>query len=202
MGRPINKKYFGDGGATKIQVTHYRRAAGVEAAGGDDTHIVSQRSTNRFVVRDTSGAWSETLKLVDKDAGTLLNGEFRISATTADGETVNVKRLYNRTLRVTGPEKVKWSITAPASKAITGISVAATPVVTVASTAGMTSGDEVTIAGVVGTMSTPLNGNSFIITVINGTTFSLAGVSTVGLTYTSGGTITGIGSQAGIDVQA
>jgi hypothetical protein len=205
MGRPLNSKYFGDA-AGRIKVSHYRRAAGVEAAGENDTYIVKQRSSRKFIVRDTSGAWQEVLKLVDKDAGTLANGEFRISGQDADGNAYNVTRLYNRTLRLGSADgsyvKAGWSISAPSNMAILGISVNATPVVTVSDTGGLVTGDTITINGVVGTMSTVLNGNSFVITVINGTTFSLAGVSTVGLTYTSGGTVSGVGSDGSIDVQA
>jgi hypothetical protein len=202
MGRPLNKKFFGDA-AGKIKVTHYRRASGIEVTGEDDTFIVKQRSSRKFIVRDTSGDWQEVLKLVDKDAGTLLNGEFRIDGVDADGTTYNVARLYNRTLRLGSADgnfvKAGWSISVPADLTITGITAAATAVVTVASTATLTSGDTVTISGVVGTMST-ING-AHVVTVINGTTFSVP-FNTTGLVRDSGGIVSGIGSKGTLDVQA
>lgn len=200
MGRPINKRYLGDA-ANSIKVSHYRRATGAEVTGDDTTHIVSQRSSNKFVVAGTiGGAWSESLTLVDKDAGTLLNGEFRISAQNADGDLLNTIRLYNRTIRVTGPDKVKWSINAPADLVITGISQAAAAVVTVASTATLTDGDVVTISGVVGMVE--INGFSGPVTVLNGTTFSLPVASTGFTPYASGGVVSGVGETGSIDVQA
>lgn len=202
MGRPINKRYLGDV-AGNIKVSHYRRAVGVEVTGEDDTYIVSQRSGNKFLVADTSGAWSEILTLVDKDAGSLLNGEFRISGQDADGNTYNVTRLYNRTLRLgdTSGDFVKaaWSISAPADLVITGITAADPAVVTVADTSGLVDGETVTISGVVGTMST-ING-AHVVTVINGTTFSVPFDAT-GLVRDSGGVVSGVGGTGSIDVQA
>ena len=49
MGRPINKKHIGDG-AGKIQVTAVKFAAGGEIT--TESHVVSQRSTNKFIVTD------------------------------------------------------------------------------------------------------------------------------------------------------
>lgn len=203
MGRPINKKYLGDA-VNRIKVTDYRRVAGGEVVGDDTTHIVSQRSTTKFVIAGTiGGAWSESLKLVDKDAGTLLNGEFRISGQDAEGVAYNVARLYNRTLRLGSADgtfaKASWSISAPGDLTITGISAAAVAVVTVASTATLVNGDAVTISGVVGTMST-ING-PHVVTVINGTTFSVP-FDTTGLVRDSGGVVSGVGSTGSIDVQA
>ncbi len=209
MGRPINKRYLGDA-ADSIKVSHYRRSTGSEVTGEDDTYIVSQRSTNSFIVADTSGGWSEELTLVDKDAGSLLNGEFRIDGQDAEGNAYNVTRLYNRTLRLGSADdsfiKAAWSIDAAADLAISGITAADPAVVTVTSTATLTTGDTVTIDGIVGDMGTDgtngLNGNSYTVTVIDSTTFSLDGTDTSGLTYTSGGVVAGVGGTASIDVQA
>jgi hypothetical protein len=203
MGRPINSRYLKDA-AGAIKVSHYRRSTGTEATGGEDTYITRQRSTNKFIVADTSSAWSEVLTLVDKAAGTLLNGEFRISGQDSDGSEYNVTRLYNRTLRLgdtTGVQvKAAWLIGAPADLVITGITEADPGVVTVASTATLATGDIVTLSGVVG--MTEVNGNSYTVTVINATTFSI-GVDTTGFTtYVSDGVVGGVGSSASIAVQA
>lgn len=204
MGRPLNKRYFGDGGSNKIQVSHYRRATGVEVAGETDTHIVSQRSGNKFLVADTSGGWSEVLRLVDKPAGSLLNGEFRVSATTASGRAVNVRHFFNRKIEVTGPARGGWNIASIASTpyAITAVTrVSTNPVIiTVASTAGLTTGDVITFTGVGGTIE--LNNNSYTITLISGTTFSLDGTnSTLFTSWTSGGVATGAGGTIAVDTQ-
>ena len=47
MGRPINKRNFGTG-AGNIQVTSWRKAAGVESQTAGS--IVRQRSTRKFMV--------------------------------------------------------------------------------------------------------------------------------------------------------
>lgn len=78
---------------------------------------------------------------------------------------------------------------------ISGISAASPAVITIGSTSGWTTGDHVRIRDVVGSTSalgSLLNDNLYKITVINSTTFSIAtldgaSVSTVGLTYSSGG---------------
>lgn len=118
MGRPINKRYLGDV-VGAIKVSHYFRVGGAEFVGEDDTHIISQRSTNKFLVGDTSGAWQEVLTLVDKEVGTLDEGEFRISAVDPDTAPQNVVRLYNRTVRLSGatsPQKAVWGGDAPTDR--------------------------------------------------------------------------------------
>jgi len=205
MGRPMNKKYMGDV-AGNIKVSDYFRVGGSETAGQDDTYIVSQRSNNKFLIADTSGNWSEVLTLVDKNAGSLAEGEFRISAQDADGNTLNSIRLNNRTVRVSGPKNLKWNITAPADLVITNVSIALPAVVTVASTTSLSVNDTITINGIVGTVGTDatngLNGNNYTVTVLNSTTFELDGSDTSGLTYTSGGVVSGVGNTSSLDVQA
>jgi len=205
MGRPLNKKYFGDA-VDSIKVTDYFRVGGAETAGDEDTYIVSQRSTNKFLVADTSGAWSEILTLVDKDTGTLAAGEFRIDGTDADGATYNVARLYNRTLRLGSADntfvKEAWSVAgAFPDLAITGISQADPAVVTLGDTTGLTDGDVITISGV--TTMTEVNGNSYTVAnLVANTSFELAGIDSTGFAGAgTGGTISGVGA-GGLDVQA
>ena len=209
MGRPLNKRYFGDA-VDSIKVSHsFNAFDGAETAGGEDTYIISQRSSNKFLVADTSDGWEEILTLVDKDSGTLAAGEFRIDGVDSEGTPYNVVRLYNRTLRLGSADgtylKEPWSIAgAFPDLAITLVTIAAPAVVTVASTATMTDGETVTIDGIVGTAGTDgtegLNGNSYVVANLTGTTFELVGSDTTTLVYTSGGTVSGIG-DGGIDTQ-
>jgi hypothetical protein len=198
MGRPLNKKYFGDV-LNSIKVTDYYRVGGAETSGDDDTYIVSQRSNTKFVIADTSSAWTESLTLVDKDAGTLVAGEFRIDGVDADGTVFNVVRLYNRTLRLGSANntyvKEPWTITpvtgAP-TEAISAITQANPAVVTAASTANMTSGETVTITGVTGMVE--VTDGAYIVNVLNATTFELTGIDSTGFTTYTGpsGTVSDI----------
>jgi hypothetical protein len=209
MGRPINKRYLGDA-VDSIKVSHYFRVGGAETVGEEDTYIVSQRSTNKFVVADTSGAWTESLTLVDKDAGSLAAGEFRIGGRDADGTVYNVARLYNRTLRLGSADnsfvKEAWTVAPVAgapTEAISAITQANPAVVTIGSTANMTSGETVTITGVTGMVE--ITNRAYIVTVINGTTFSLDGIDSTGFTLYTGpsGTVSDISdaSSGGMDLQ-
>jgi hypothetical protein len=210
MGRPINKKYLGDA-VDSIKVTDYYRIGGAETSGDDDTYIVSQRSTNKFLVADTDGAWTEVLTLVDKAAGTLAAGEFRISGEDSDGAVFNVARLYNRTMRLGTATSVfikePWSITPVAgapTEAISAITEANPAVVTAASTANMTSGETVTITGVTGMVE--VTDGAYIVNVLNGTTFELVGIDSTGYTTYTGpsGTVSDIGkaSSGQLDTQS
>ncbi len=80
------------------------------------------------------------------------------------------------------------SSTSGAAKTITAITVGFPAIVTSAAH-GLVNGDVVTIAAVTGTMSTVLNGLTFVISNVTTNTFAIQ-ANTTGLTYTSGGTAT------------
>jgi hypothetical protein len=74
------------------------------------------------------------------------------------------------------------------AKTITAITVGFPAIVTSAAH-GLNNGDVVTLAGIVGTMSS-LNGTSHVVSNKTTDTFALLDANTTGLTYTSGGTAT------------
>lgn len=208
MGRPINKKYLGDV-AGAIKVSNYRRAVGIEVVGEDDTYIVSQRSTNKFLIADTSGGWQEVLTLVDKEQGSLLNGEFQITGTDAEGNLFNVVRLYNRTLRLGNAdgtfEKAAWSINAPSPRLVTGVTLDGNDpvVIGVASTAGLTEGDVVRFFGF--DVTVELNTGTYVVAnIVADTSFELAGTDSSDFTdgVNESGLLLGIGDTAFIERQA
>ena len=119
MGRPLNKRYFGDGEGA-LAVYDYRRAGSGQSAvlnnnqagEGTDVYIVKQRGTNRFVLSNlptdgnhgVSGGFTETMTLVTTltTSGTLAEGQFRIQAIDDDGNERFVTKIYNRKV-VMGP---------------------------------------------------------------------------------------------------
>ena len=92
-----------------------------------------------------------------------------------------------------------------AAKTITAITVG-NPAIVTSTAHGLANGDVVTLAGIVGTMSS-LNGSSRVISNKTTDTFALLDANTTGLTYTSGGTATpvtftkinGVVSYSGLD---
>ena len=114
MGRPINKDLIGFG-TGRIAATRHFFTGGAEATTA--AHIVSQRSTNKFLVRLDSdagdAATGEVMTLVNKANGALVAGEFRIDAILDDSTTVQVTKLRNRTIQYEGGTSnvanVRWA---------------------------------------------------------------------------------------------
>ena len=75
------------------------------------------------------------------------------------------------------------------AKTITAITVG-NPAIVTSAAHGLSDGDVVTIAAVVGTMSTTLNSTVHVISNVTTNTFALLDFDSTGLTYTSGGTAT------------
>ena len=206
MGRPINKKHIGDG-AGKIQVTAVKFAAGGEITAAE-SHIISQRSTNKFNVTD--GTKTEVCTLVNKSIGGLGASEFCINVTDSDGVTKQVTKLYNRKVQLEGATKHKWlrntaGATGTLEKVITG-ATAANPVVITSADHGLSNGMKISIRNVVGMDELNVE-TGYTVASATTNTFELAGVDGGGFdAYTSGGVVTvapGAGSgNIVVDAQA
>jgi len=209
MGRPINKKHIGDG-AGKLQVTAVKFAAGGEIT--TESHIVSQRSTNKFIVTD--GSKTETCTLVNKSigglgAGALGAGEFCINVTDSDGVTKQVTKLYNRKMQLEGATRHVWTrdadgLSDAVEKVISG-ATQADPCVITATGHGFSNGDKVSIRGVVGMVELNLE-TAYTVANKATNTFELTGIDSIGFTaYGSAGVATKAAVGAGnivVDAQA
>ena len=204
MGRPINKKHIGDG-AGKIQVTAVKFAAGGEIT--TESHIVSQRSTSKFIVTD--GSKTETCTLVNKSIGGLGASEFCINVTDSDGVTKQVTKLMNRKMQLEGASNHKWArSSAGASTAIEKVISGATqadPCVITATGHGFSNGDKVSIRGVVGMVELNTE-TAYTVAGKSTNAFQLAGVDSSGFTaYGSAGLATKAAAESGgivVDAQA
>ena len=105
MGRPINKKYLGAESGNQIQAIA-KLPGQAEGTG----YIVSQRGTKKF--RVSIDGTEGVCKLVNKDAGTLADGEMIINVVDDAGNTVQVTKLHNRMVVVEGNQKTKWNFNA------------------------------------------------------------------------------------------
>tara|TARA_A100001015_G_scaffold121776_1_gene135012 strand:+ start:195 stop:812 length:618 start_codon:yes stop_codon:yes gene_type:complete len=204
MGRPINKKHIGDG-AGKIQVTAVKFAAGGEVT--TEAHIVSQRSTRKFIVTD--GSKTETCTLVNKSIGGLGASEFCINVTDSDGVTKQVTKLMNRKMQLEGTSNHKWARSATGTseaieKVITG-ATAANPVVITSNGHGFVNGDKISIRGVVGMVELNTE-TAYTVAGKTTNTFQLSGINGGAFTsYTSGGVATKAAAESGgivVDAQA
>ena len=204
MGRPINKKHIGDG-AGKIQVTAVKFAAGGEVT--TESHIVNQRSANKFTVTD--GTKTEVCTLVNKSIGGLGASEFCINVTDSDGVTKQITKMYNRKMQLEGSTRHKWSRDASGAstaieKTITG-ATAANPVVITSAGHGFSNGDKISISKVVGMVELNVE-TAFTIANKATNTFELSGVDGSSYTaYTSGGIATKAAATSGsivVDAQA
>lgn len=204
MGRPINKRFIGLG-PERIRVGDVRRVGEAEEAGGNDTYIVAQKSTTKFLVADVSGGWQEILTLVDKDAGSLEEGEFRVNTYLPDGREQNLVRLRNRTMITSNSMVTAWSTDSFADSAtIVNDITQANPAVLTTSSIGVTraiDGGTITFSDNVGGM-VEIRDLSSTITKLSSTELQLNDIDSTGFTaFTSGGSWRGAKANGTIQQQ-
>jgi len=91
MGRPINKRNFGD----PADGTNLTVSAFVDGEVDHQAYIVNQKGTNKFTVSNNAGTVTAVCRL--SEATPLSAGLMTIAGMNEAGETVKIKKLFNRT---------------------------------------------------------------------------------------------------------
>lgn len=178
MGRPINKRYMGNQPGA-IQVTAYRRAAGLEVSATPSTYIVSQRGSNKFLIADSVGAWQEVLTLTAAKQGSLLPGEFMVLGMDQNGNADSITKIYDRKLRW-GGSNIPWATTqVPVRSGPITIMTVSAPAYISSPAHGLVTGDVVYVAGIING-PTLINGRSYTVITTKATSFGLVGSSSLG----------------------
>jgi len=106
MGRPVNKKYFGQLANTSPDIS-IRITANTNGSGAVDGFIVSQRGTKKFKV--TTSAATAVCTVVNKAPGALAEGEMILFGNFGS-QTIRLSKLYNRTCRDFSNNRYKWYV--------------------------------------------------------------------------------------------
>ena len=106
MGRPLNKKYFGEptAGGDEIKV-RYRATGQAEANGW----IVKQLGSKKFRCYD--GTNTMDCYLVDKAQGTLAVGDMTITVKDDGGTARQVTKISGRMVTLDSGDKIAWNFT-------------------------------------------------------------------------------------------
>jgi len=105
MGRPVNKRYFGD----PVGGTQLRVEADTGNGAVDTAYIISQRGTNKFKVTD--GTTTLDCRLVDKAIGAIAEGEMVIFGNVSGGVgRVTIQKLFNRTAIDFNSNRYTWEV--------------------------------------------------------------------------------------------
>ena len=103
MGRPINKRYFGTPNANnQLKVQFHNGTSSVPG------YIVKQKGSLRFLCKDANGD-TAICRLVDKDAGDLLEGEMSITAVNDAGDSIRVVKITGRKITANDGDSYPWN---------------------------------------------------------------------------------------------
>ena len=106
MGRPINKRYFGDpADATNITVRAY-----VDGGIDEQAYIVNQKGTNKFTVSNNAGDATAVCRLANVATASIAAGQMVLEAFNTAGERVTVKKLFNRTAVDFNNNRYTWDL--------------------------------------------------------------------------------------------
>jgi hypothetical protein len=104
MGRPLNKRYFGEPTAGGNEIKVRFRATGQAEANG---WIVKQLGSKKF--RCTNGTYTEDCTLADKAQGTLAVGDMTITVQDYGGTARQVTKIAGRMVTLDTGAKVDWN---------------------------------------------------------------------------------------------
>jgi len=101
MGRPLNKRYFGEptAGGNEIKVNFHNGTSVVEG------HIVRQKGSKRFVVAEIGATDTEYTCVLQTGVlpAALTAGQMSISVKGDDGETYGVSKISGRKVTLAAP---------------------------------------------------------------------------------------------------
>ena len=106
MGRPLNKRYFGEptAGGNEIKVQFN------DGTGSIPGYIVNQKGSKRFNCSNAGGTKTALCTLVDKDSADILEGEMTI--TVDDGGTARqVTKISGRKVTMDNGSVTTWDFT-------------------------------------------------------------------------------------------
>ena len=104
MGRPINKRFFGEPTADGNEIKVRFRATGQAEANG---WIVKQLGSKKFRCYDGTNTMDCTL--VDKSQGTLAVGEMTITVKDDGGTARQVTKIAGRMVTLDSGDKIAWN---------------------------------------------------------------------------------------------
>jgi hypothetical protein len=110
MGRPINKRNFGELGGVdpNIPISYHNGSTVTES------YIVNQKGSNKFTVLDTttSPESNKIVRLTSDGSTPNADGEAMIEGhiTTRDGESVRIVKLFNRTAVDANSNRYTWEL--------------------------------------------------------------------------------------------
>ena len=107
MGRPINKRFFGEPTADGNEIKVRFRATGEAEANG---WIVKQLGSKKFRCYDGTNTMDCTL--VDKAQGTLVAGEMTITVKDDSGTARQVTKITGRMATLDSGDKIAWGFAA------------------------------------------------------------------------------------------
>lgn len=147
MGRPIKKRFLGQGDGT-LSLGSYRRTGQAATSGG--AYVKFQKGSRRYVISADNDAWQETMLLVDKSEGTLGEGEFNLAAINNQGGSALPIKVYNHVVifNSNGLAKATWTVGASTDLTIVYWDAGITRTLIAFSTShGLSDGDTITISG-------------------------------------------------------
>jgi hypothetical protein len=104
MGRPINKRFFGEPTAGGNEIKVRFRATGQTEANG---WIVKQLGSKKF--RCTDGTNTEDCTIVDKSQGTLAVGDMTITVKDDGGTARQVVKIAGRKVTLDSGASIAWT---------------------------------------------------------------------------------------------
>ena len=106
MGRPVNKRNFGDpADGTNLTVRAY-----IGAAVDEQAYIVDQRGTNKFTVSNNAGNATAVCRLVNKATDSVAAGEMVIEGFDTNGGRKVIQKLFNRTAVDFDNKRYTWAL--------------------------------------------------------------------------------------------